>query len=93
MAVDGSVEHAVVTHPSRNALMSWTQDGRYILFASDRAGQTALWAQTIAGGKAVGEPALMKTRHRIIASFGTNEFRLALCLQGLARQLRAGDGA
>ena len=60
MAVDGSVEHAVVAHPSRNVLMAWTQDGRHILFASDRAGQTALWAQAIAGGKAVGEPALMK---------------------------------
>ncbi len=60
MAVDGSVEHDVVAHPSRNALMSWTQDGRHILFASDRAGQTALWAQPIEGGNAVGGPSLLK---------------------------------
>jgi Tol biopolymer transport system component len=60
MAVDGSVEHAVVTHPSRNVLMAWTHDGRNILFASDRSGQTALWAQRIAGGKSAGGPAMIK---------------------------------
>ena len=60
MAIDGSVEHAVVAHPSRNVLMAWTQDGRHILFASDRAGQTALWAQPIDGGKAVRQPLLIR---------------------------------
>ena len=60
MATDGSAEHTVVAHPSRNVLMAWTQDGRHILFASDRAGQTALWAQAVEGGKAVGQPSLMK---------------------------------
>ena len=60
MAIDGSVGHAVVAHRSRNALMAWTPDGRHILFASDRAGQSALWAQAVEGGKAVGQPLLVK---------------------------------
>ena len=60
IAVDGSREQAVVTHPSRNVVMGWTRDGRHLLFGSDRTGQPALWAQGIADGPADGAPVLMK---------------------------------
>jgi Tol biopolymer transport system component len=60
MATDGTLEHAVVAHASRNTLMAWAPEGRHILFASDRAGETALWAQAIESGKAVGQPSLVK---------------------------------
>jgi len=34
----------------------WTSDGRYVLFHSGRSGPSALWAQRIDGGRAVGPP-------------------------------------
>lgn len=59
MAADGSTESTVVGHRSRNVLMAWARDG-HVLFASDRTGQPALWAQAVAGGKAQGPPTLIK---------------------------------
>jgi len=60
MAVDGSSETAIVADRSRNVVMAWTPDGRDILFASDRSGETGLWGQSVANGKAQGRPALLK---------------------------------
>jgi Tol biopolymer transport system component len=59
MSADASTESVVVRHPSRNVLMGWARDG-HVLFASDRTGQPALWAQAVAAGKAHGAPIMIK---------------------------------
>lgn len=61
LAVDGSSESAVVAHPSKNKFMAWSPDGRYLLFATDRAGSPALWAQAVELGKARGTPRLIRS--------------------------------
>jgi len=60
MAVDASRETAIVAHTSRNVVMAWTPDGQHVLFASDRSGETALWAQPVAEGRPQGPPTLIK---------------------------------
>ena len=59
LALDGSRESAVVTGPSDDHLVGWTPDGR-LVFTSDRAGSPAVYVQTIAEGRARGEPTLIK---------------------------------
>jgi Tol biopolymer transport system component len=59
MAVNGSSESVLAPHPSRNVLMAWARDG-YVVFASDRGGQPALWGQAVAAGKPQGTPTLIK---------------------------------
>jgi Tol biopolymer transport system component len=59
MSADASTENAVVSHPSRNILMAWATNG-HVLFASDRTGQPALWAQAVANGKAHGAPTMIR---------------------------------
>jgi Tol biopolymer transport system component len=60
MAVDGSREATVVADRSSNVVMGWTPDGQCILFASDRSGESALWAQRVTDGREQGQPALLK---------------------------------
>jgi Tol biopolymer transport system component len=38
LAIDGSREIAIVTHPADDNLLGWTPDGRAVLFSSDRSG-------------------------------------------------------
>jgi Tol biopolymer transport system component len=61
MSVDGSRETAVVAHPSQNAIMGWSPDGRQVLFASDRSGSFGLWALPVEDGKPSGAATLLKT--------------------------------
>jgi Tol biopolymer transport system component len=60
MAVDASTESGVVVHASRNFVMAWAPDGRHLLFASDRTGETGLWAQPMAHGKPSGAAVLLR---------------------------------
>jgi Tol biopolymer transport system component len=60
MAVDGSRETVVEAHPSQNAIMGWSPDGRYVLFSSDRSGSFGLWAVPVSDGKAAGSATLIK---------------------------------
>ncbi|MBK5292530.1 MAG: PD40 domain-containing protein [Acidobacteriia bacterium] len=60
LAVDGSREIPVVTHPSHDALAGWSPDGKHLLFASDRGGSMGLWAIRFADGKVQGTPELVK---------------------------------
>ncbi len=60
MAADGSSETTLVADHSRNVVMAWAPDGRDVLFASDRSGETALWRQSVVNGKAQGRPTLLK---------------------------------
>ena len=60
MAVDGSGESVAVAHPSFNAAMGWSPDGRWALFASDRSGSMGLWGVPMEAGKARGGATLLR---------------------------------
>jgi Tol biopolymer transport system component len=51
LALDGSREVPAVVHPSQNAMMGWSPDGKHLLFASDRTGSMGIWALSFAEGK------------------------------------------
>jgi Tol biopolymer transport system component len=60
LAADGQREFAVVQHPALDYGPVWTPDGNAVMFASDRRGNTALWAIAIGDGKPAGSPLLVK---------------------------------
>ncbi|MDA1278225.1 MAG: tetratricopeptide repeat protein [Verrucomicrobia bacterium] len=53
-------ETPLIQHPSNDKFMGWTQDGKALLFASDRSGSTDLWSASIANGRVDGEPTLLR---------------------------------
>jgi Tol biopolymer transport system component len=60
LAIDGSRETAAVVHPGNDVLVGWSPDGGYLLFTSDRAGSTGLWALRVADGRPQGAPQQIK---------------------------------
>lgn len=58
--LEGQRLEALVEHPADDALLGWAPDGRHVLFASDRAGTPAAWLLPVTGGRASGEPVLVK---------------------------------
>lgn len=57
-------------HPADDYLLGWTPDGKWILFASARAGTYGLWAIRVSGGKSQGEPELITPDIGAIRSMG-----------------------
>ncbi len=70
LAIDGSRESPAVAHPSEDAVLGWSPDGRRLLFASDRSGSMSLWALRVADGKAEGPPELLKNDIGQIGNMG-----------------------
>ena len=64
ISADGSQENTVVQHPSNDALVDWTPDGRKLLLTSDRSGTPGLWEIEIEDGKAVGKPHLLRANFK-----------------------------
>lgn len=60
LSVDGRREIPLVQHPAIDYGPVWTPDGKAVLFASDRRGNTDLWAIQVAEGKPQGMPRLLK---------------------------------
>jgi len=59
IATDGSREAHVVNHPAVDLLVGWAPDGGRLLFASNRRGQTDLYAVSWASRRAQGDPQLL----------------------------------
>ncbi len=57
---DGQHEEAVVRMAGVNSWPVWTPDGAHLVFSSNRSGQPALWSVPVNGGRAAGEPKLLK---------------------------------
>jgi serine/threonine-protein kinase len=53
---DGSDARPLVQHPATDIEPVWAQDGRRVLFASDRSGAMDLWSVAVEGGAAQGDP-------------------------------------
>jgi serine/threonine protein kinase len=50
IGVDGGPPHRVTTHPGDDNLPSWSRDGRYLYWSSDRAGGHTIWRAPVEGG-------------------------------------------
>jgi Tol biopolymer transport system component len=60
MTVDGRNEVVVARHPAEDELLTWTPDGKNLLFLSDRSGTWDIWTVRIIDGKQQGEPEMLK---------------------------------
>jgi len=59
LAVDGSRETRLVSHPADDKVVGWAPDGR-LLITSNRSGTTDLYALRISAGKTEGDPELIQ---------------------------------
>lgn len=50
----------IAAHPAHDWAPQWSQDGKQILFLSERTGNIALWSISIENGKPVGDPVLLQ---------------------------------
>lgn len=50
----------VVENPAKDRGLGWSQDGRWIVFGSDRSGTMDIWALPVADGHVQGDPVLIK---------------------------------
>jgi Tol biopolymer transport system component len=61
LSLQNGKETVLVKHPANDSVMGWGPDGKYLLFASDRSGMPDIWAVKVGGGKAIGDPWLLKS--------------------------------
>jgi Tol biopolymer transport system component len=60
LATDGSREVPAVVSPSQDIVVGWSDDGKRLLFASDRSGSMTLWSLPFVNGKVDGPPELLR---------------------------------
>jgi len=60
LAPDGGRDATLVGGPGDDRLLGWTPDGRGVLFLSDRSGTPGAWLLPMSGGRAAGDPDLVK---------------------------------
>ena len=60
MDIDSGEETPLVQHPADDYLLGWSENGQWLVFASDRTGALGLWVTSISGTKIQGEPKLVK---------------------------------
>lgn len=52
VAADGGKPRRITEHPASDVMPSWSHDGRWIYFSSDRSGKYDLWRVAADGGEA-----------------------------------------
>ena len=70
LASDRSSEVALTRGTGVSNSPVWTPDGSHVLYTSDLSGTTDLWAVGVSGGKATGEPKLLKKNIGDVVSLG-----------------------
>jgi len=71
VSADGRSENEVASGGSINEGVAWTQDGKRLLFTSDRSGTFDLWSVAVAGGKATEGTKLVKAEIGRVYPLGT----------------------
>ncbi len=83
LSADGGIETPLIEHPANDTVIGWTPGGEGLLFLSDRTGTEDIWFIRVAGGKAQGNPQLIKTGVGWIIPMGiTSQCALFYGLQG-----------
>ena len=70
LAADASREIPAVVSSSQDTVVGWSNDGKRLLFASDRSGSVGLWSVVFGGGKVDGPPELLRRDIGQISSLG-----------------------
>ena len=70
MPSDGSAASPADLIPNAN-VMGWTPDGRGVLFRREREGETELFVQPIANGRATGDARTISSISDVGVSLGT----------------------
>ena len=79
---DGGAPRRVTTEPSDDVVPSWSNDGRWIYFASKRTGRWEVWKAPADGGQPV-----QVTKHGGFAAFESRDGQsLSLCEKRLCRR-------
>ena len=91
LALDGSRESTVVSHPGLDLMMGWSADGRHLLFASDRGGRPGLWALAMDGRQPAGEPLLIRPDVTPVSLGVTRSGALHVVVQTGIRDVRIAD--
>ncbi len=92
LSADGTEERRLIDHPSRDSVLEWSFDGRYLLFLSERTGTTDMYVIRIEEGEAVGTPTLVKSGINVIYPLGcTNQGQFFYGIQNLARDIYAAE--
>jgi Tol biopolymer transport system component len=60
LAVDGTQEVPLVTHPAHDSDPVWSADGRHVLFRSNRTRRSSLWAIPVENGRPAGDAVLVQ---------------------------------
>ena len=60
LPTDGSGGMPLVQHPANDIVLGWAPDGKWVLFASDRADTSGAWAIQVVDGQPRGVPELVK---------------------------------
>ncbi len=60
LAMDGSAENKLTDTTADDLFPVWSPDGREVFFASDRSGTMDAWAVRVEGGRAAGEPRVVR---------------------------------
>jgi Tol biopolymer transport system component len=60
VATDGAGMVPLVRHPANDRLLGWLPSSNYVLFLSDRSGEWDVWEVEVIGGRASGEPRVVK---------------------------------
>jgi len=70
LSTDGKREITLIKHPAEDALLSWTPDGKDILFVSNRTGTFDVWTVKASNEVPQGEPELVRKDVGQIRSMG-----------------------
>ena len=58
--IDGNKEVVISDNPANDWYPYWTNDGKQVIFLSDRSGSKGLWSQAMVNGLPLGDPILLK---------------------------------
>jgi Tol biopolymer transport system component/Skp family chaperone for outer membrane proteins len=70
ISIDGKNEIPLVEHPANDYFLGWMENGKYLLFASDRTGTFDAWLLPVADGKPQGEPRIVQKNIGYVTPMG-----------------------